>query len=78
MLDLNQQQHARSIYRLHRFCRARTSKDYRSYGVDKNYYRKCQIYRKEVYSREPYKYEFRDEVDIKEAKSFGWIKKHAL
>ena len=54
MLDPNQQQHARSIYRVHRFCRARTSKEHRSYVAGKNYYRKCQIYRKEVYSREPW------------------------
>ena len=46
VLDLNQQQRARSIYRLHRFCRARTSEDCRSYDADKNYWRKCQIYRK--------------------------------
>ena len=42
----NQQQHARSIYRLHRFCQARTSKDYESYDADKNYWRKCPINRK--------------------------------
>ena len=46
LIDLNQQQRARSIYRLHRFCWARTSEDYRSYDADKNYWRKCQIYRK--------------------------------
>ena len=38
---------ARSISRLHRFCWARTSEDYRSSrDADKNYGRKCQIYRK--------------------------------
>ena len=34
VLNLNQQQRARSIDRLHRFCRAKTSEDYRIY--DKN------------------------------------------
>ena len=46
VLNLNQQQRARSICRLHRFCPARTSDDYRIYDADKNYWRKCQIYRK--------------------------------
>ena len=46
VLNLNQQQHARSIYRLHRFCRARTSKDYGNYDADKKYWKKSQIYRK--------------------------------
>ena len=35
VLNLEQQQRARSIYRLHRFCRARTSENYRSYDADK-------------------------------------------
>ena len=35
MLDLNQQQHVRSICRLHRICRARTSEGYRSYDAIK-------------------------------------------
>ena len=38
VLNLNQQQRARSIYRLHI--------GYRIYDADKNYWRKCQIYRK--------------------------------
>ena len=42
----NQQQRARSIYRLHRFFPGKDLKDYRSYDTDKNYWRKCQIYRK--------------------------------
>ena len=46
VLNIDQQQRARSIYRLHRFCRARTSEDYRSsYDADKDYWKKCQIYR---------------------------------
>ena len=52
VLDLNQQQLDGFIYRLHRFCRARIRLD-----VDKNYWSKCQIYRKQVYSRKLYKYE---------------------
>ena len=45
VLNLNQQHRPRSIYRLHRFCRARTSEDYRSsYDADKDYWKKCQIY----------------------------------
>ena len=35
VLNLEQQQRARSIYRLHRFCRARTSEDYRIYDLIK-------------------------------------------
>ena len=46
VLNLNKQHRPRSIYRLHRFCRARTSEDYRSsYDADKDYWKKCQIYR---------------------------------
>ena len=33
------------VYRLHRFCRARTSEDLRSYVADKNSWREYQIYR---------------------------------
>ena len=32
------------VYRLHRFCWARTSEDYRSYDADKNSWVKCQTY----------------------------------
>ena len=35
VLNIDQQQRARSIYRLHRFCRARTSEDYRIYDLIK-------------------------------------------
>ena len=35
-----------SLYRLHPFHQARTSKDYRSHDADKNCWRKCQIHQK--------------------------------
>ena len=49
MSDLNQQQLARSVFVTWYH---QNSEDYRSYHADKNYWRKCQIYRKWVYIQE--------------------------